>query len=247
MYVGWGVTVSYVAAAMKYMASNFTKLDKFEGVDFRRWQKKMHFLLFSMGVVYVLNTPMTDDGGDNPTVKQNVESSKELYDSLEAKYIAENASSKKFLVSNFINYKMTDSRLVLEQYNELLGILERMQDSDKPKGNNVAGPLVFNMLAASRVIEGPQSSGVKSRDLSVAEVRIQKISLTGFSQAAYSGVLDYGASQSRQHHLIHIESRKSPTKSLFDVGSRRISIFTVNTKEYHSDVLAIITRIMRRT
>ncbi|GKC53367.1 uncharacterized mitochondrial protein-like protein [Tanacetum coccineum] len=44
--------------------------------------------------------------------------------------------------------------------------------------------------------------------------------------------------------LIHIESRKSPTKSLFDVGSRRISIVTVNTKEYHSDVLAIITRIM---
>ncbi|GJX49560.1 hypothetical protein Tco_0276405 [Tanacetum coccineum] len=29
--------------------------------------------------------------------------------------------------------------------------------------------------------------------------------------------------------LIHIESRKSPTKSLFDVGSSRISIFTVNT------------------
>ncbi|GJT15130.1 hypothetical protein Tco_0873836 [Tanacetum coccineum] len=37
------------------------------------------------------------------------------------------------------------------------------------------------------------------------------------------------ASQSRQHvdtSLIHIESRKSPTKSLFDVGSSRISIFT---------------------
>ncbi|GJV63827.1 putative ribonuclease H-like domain-containing protein [Tanacetum coccineum] len=33
------------------------------------------------------------------------------------------------------------------------------------------------------------------------------------------------------------QSRKSPTKSLFDVGSRRISIVIVNTKEYHSDVL----------
>ncbi|GKB16485.1 retrovirus-related pol polyprotein from transposon TNT 1-94 [Tanacetum coccineum] len=33
------------------------------------------------------------------------------------------------------------------------------------------------------------------------------------------------------------ESRQLPTKSLFDVGSRRISIITVNTKEYHSDVL----------
>ncbi|GKB83165.1 hypothetical protein Tco_0950060 [Tanacetum coccineum] len=38
--------------------------------------------------------------------------------------------------------------------------------------------------------------------------------------------------------LIHIESHKSPTESLFDVGSSRISIFTVNTKEYHLDVLA---------
>ncbi|GJT90670.1 zinc finger, CCHC-type containing protein [Tanacetum coccineum] len=58
-------------------------------------------------------------------IYHNVESSKERWDSLEGKYMAEDASSKKFLVSNFINYKMTDSRLVLEQYNELLGILGR--------------------------------------------------------------------------------------------------------------------------
>ncbi|GJR66397.1 hypothetical protein Tco_0012462 [Tanacetum coccineum] len=37
---------------------------------------------------------------------------------------------------------------------------------------------------------------------------------------------------------IHIESCKSPTIELFDVDSGRISIVTVNTKEYHSDVLA---------
>ncbi|GJU84248.1 zinc finger, CCHC-type containing protein [Tanacetum coccineum] len=222
-------------AAMKHMASNFAKLDKFEGVDFRRWQKKMHFLLSSMSVVYVLTTPMPEDGGDDATVKQirkramwdnddyvcrglilngmsdslfdiyqNVESSKELWDSLEAKYMVEDASSKKFLVSNFTNYKMTNSRPVLEQYNELLGILGRftkhkmnmdeaiqvfciidklspswkdfkhtlkhlkeeltivelgshlrieeslrVQDSDKPKGNIVAGPSVVNMVKHS--------------------------------------------------------------------------------------------------
>ncbi|GJY83222.1 zinc finger, CCHC-type containing protein [Tanacetum coccineum] len=55
----------------------------------------------------------------------NVKTSKELWDTLEAKYMVEDASSKKFLVSNFTNYKMTDSRPVLEQYNELLGILGR--------------------------------------------------------------------------------------------------------------------------
>ncbi|GJX51627.1 hypothetical protein Tco_0278472, partial [Tanacetum coccineum] len=115
--------------------------------------------------------------------------------------MAEDASSKKFLVSNFTNYKMTDSRLVIEQYNELFGILGRftqhkmnmdeaiqvfciidklllswkdfkhtlkhkkeeltfvelgshqhideslrVQDIGKPKGNNVAGPSVVNMV-----------------------------------------------------------------------------------------------------
>ncbi|GJX92096.1 hypothetical protein Tco_0345422 [Tanacetum coccineum] len=58
------------AATMKHMASNFAKLDKFEGVDFKRWQKKMHFLLSSMGVVYVLTTPIHEDGGNDATMEQ---------------------------------------------------------------------------------------------------------------------------------------------------------------------------------
>nr|GEW06057.1 hypothetical protein [Tanacetum cinerariifolium] len=56
-------------------------------------------------------------------VYTNVESAKELWDSLESKYMAEDSSSKKFLVSYFNNYKMVDSRPVMEQYNELLRIL----------------------------------------------------------------------------------------------------------------------------
>ncbi|GJV52981.1 hypothetical protein Tco_1448722, partial [Tanacetum coccineum] len=48
---------------------------------------------------------------------------KELCDSLESKYMAEDSSSTKFLVSNFNNYKMVDFRPVMEQYNELLRIL----------------------------------------------------------------------------------------------------------------------------
>ncbi|GKD25422.1 zinc finger, CCHC-type containing protein, partial [Tanacetum coccineum] len=169
------------AAAMKHMASNIAKLDKFVRVNFGRCQKKGALLAFQHECV-------------------NVESFKELWDSLEAKYMVEDASSKKLLVSNFINYKMPDSRPVLEQYNELLGILGRftqhnmnmdesiqvsciidklpllkdfkhtlkhlkeeltlvelgsqlriekslrMQDNDKPKGNNVVGPSVFNII-----------------------------------------------------------------------------------------------------
>nr|GEV60450.1 hypothetical protein [Tanacetum cinerariifolium] len=146
-----------MAAAMKHMASNFAKLEKFEGLDFRRWQKKMHFLLSSMSVVYVLTTPMLEDGDENPAAEQVRRRAKWDNDDYvcRAKYMAEDASSKKFLVSNFTNYKMTDSRPVLEQYNELFGILRshlrieeslRVQDSDKPKGNNVVGPSVVNMV-----------------------------------------------------------------------------------------------------
>ncbi|GJZ39227.1 hypothetical protein Tco_0585790 [Tanacetum coccineum] len=54
---------------MKHMVANLSKLDKFEGVDFRRWQKKMHFLLSTMSMVYVLNMPIPDDE-DDATVHQ---------------------------------------------------------------------------------------------------------------------------------------------------------------------------------
>nr|GEU93861.1 zinc finger, CCHC-type [Tanacetum cinerariifolium] len=45
---------------VKEMTTNFGKLDKFEGHDFRRWHKKMQFLLTTLKVVYVLTTPMPE-------------------------------------------------------------------------------------------------------------------------------------------------------------------------------------------
>ncbi|GKA08482.1 zinc finger, CCHC-type containing protein [Tanacetum coccineum] len=141
------------ADSVKDMTKKFGKLDKFEGSDFRRWQKKMHFLLTTLKVVYVLSTPRPEfvegetleqtrkrckwDNDDYICrghilngmsdalfdVYQNVELAKELWDQLEAKYMAEDTSSKKFLVSNFNNYRMVDSRSVMEQYHELLRIL----------------------------------------------------------------------------------------------------------------------------
>ncbi|GJU63587.1 hypothetical protein Tco_1245422 [Tanacetum coccineum] len=77
------------------------------------------------------------------------------------------------------------------------------------------------------------------------QVEFKRISLTGFRSCTSRS--HYQSVSKQTTRLIHIESRKPPTAELFDVDSGRISIVTVNTKEYHSDVLAIITRIMRRT
>ncbi|GJS44425.1 zinc finger, CCHC-type containing protein [Tanacetum coccineum] len=67
----------------------------------------------------------------------HVESSKELWDTLEANYISEDASSKKFLED--LTLIELDSHLRIEES-------LRMQYSNKPKGNNVTGPSVINMV-----------------------------------------------------------------------------------------------------
>nr|GEX39494.1 zinc finger, CCHC-type [Tanacetum cinerariifolium] len=148
---------------MKVLDRRLGKVVTFQSIlenkNFLKGKKKMHFLLSSMSVVYVLTTPIPDDG-DDATVDQLRKRAK--WDNDDYVCRADDASSKKFLVSNFTNYKMTDSRPVLEQYNELLGILERftqhkinmdeaviclrMHDSDKSKGNNVVGSSVVNIV-----------------------------------------------------------------------------------------------------
>ncbi|KAL6559801.1 hypothetical protein OROGR_004918 [Orobanche gracilis] len=117
-----------MAESIREMTAKFNKLDKFEGNDYRRWQKKMHFMLTTLKVAYVLSTPRPE-AVENETLEDSrkrskwdnddyicrghilngmsdslfdihceAESAKDLWDTLESKYIAEDASSKKFLV-----------------------------------------------------------------------------------------------------------------------------------------------------
>nr|GEY15891.1 zinc finger, CCHC-type [Tanacetum cinerariifolium] len=155
-----------MAAAMKHMASNFafakllilpstvereSRSWAFEydlGVDFRRWKKKKNFLLFNISVVYVLTTPMPEDEGDNPTVKQVRKRAKWDNDD----YIVEVSCIIDKLSPSWKDFKHTLKHLrkdlTLIELASHLRIEEslRVQDSDKPKGNNVAGPLVVNMV-----------------------------------------------------------------------------------------------------
>ncbi|KAK9085933.1 hypothetical protein Sjap_026344 [Stephania japonica] len=49
----------------------------------------------------------------------DVSSAMELWEKLEARYHKEDATSKKFLISKFINFKMVDERFVMEQFREI--------------------------------------------------------------------------------------------------------------------------------
>ncbi|GKD57984.1 hypothetical protein Tco_1295493 [Tanacetum coccineum] len=118
-----------------------------------------------MSVVYVLTTSIPEDGGDDATVEKIRKRAKwdnDDYDSLEAKYMAEDASSKKFLMNMDEAIKVSciidkllpswkDFKHTLKHKKEELTLVElgshlhieeslRVHDSDKPKGNNVVGP-----------------------------------------------------------------------------------------------------------
>ncbi|GJX23981.1 zinc finger, CCHC-type containing protein [Tanacetum coccineum] len=167
-------------SSVKEMTTNFGKLDKFEGHDFRRWRKKIHILLTTLKVVYILSTPMQELLEDDDTLEtvkrrlkwenvdyicrghilngmsdllfdiyQNVESAKDLWDSLEFKYMAEDASSKKFLVSNFNNYKMVDSRPAMEQFNNLFRIIGQYTQHGLKMDESIFVSSVIDMLPPS--------------------------------------------------------------------------------------------------
>lgn len=51
-------------------------------------------------------------------VYQNVTFENELLDSSESKYMTKDSSSEKFLVSNFMNYVMVDTRPIMEQFHD---------------------------------------------------------------------------------------------------------------------------------
>ncbi|GJV98158.1 hypothetical protein Tco_1553410 [Tanacetum coccineum] len=155
-----------VVVAMKHIASNFAKLDKFKGVDFRRWQKKMHFLLSSISVVYVLTTSILEDG-ENATMEQIKKKNKPAMEQYNENLgIIGRFTQHKIIIDEAIQVSCIIDKLphswknfkhTLKHRNEELTLLElgshlriekslRVKDSDKPKGNNVAGPSMVNMV-----------------------------------------------------------------------------------------------------
>ncbi|KAH9726106.1 hypothetical protein KPL70_008133 [Citrus sinensis] len=158
---------------------DFVKLERFDGGNFIRWQKKLHFLLTSLNVVYVLTTPKPQER-ENETLAEtrvrhkweqddyvckghicnamsdtlfdqyhNKPTSKEIWDSLEAKYMMEDATSKKFLASKFFNYRMVDNRLVVEQYNEILHILDQFNQHNMKMDESIIVSSIIDKLPPS--------------------------------------------------------------------------------------------------
>ncbi|XP_028095149.1 uncharacterized protein LOC114295152 [Camellia sinensis] len=142
------------------MTQDFMKLDRFDRGNFRRWQKKMHFLLTTLKVVYVLTTLYSVEQ-ENETMEQtctktkwenddyiyqghilnalsdslfdvyqHLETTKQLCDILQSKYLTEDATSKKFLINNLMRFTMIDTKPIMKQFHEIQYILSQFRQKN---------------------------------------------------------------------------------------------------------------------
>nr|GEZ02628.1 zinc finger, CCHC-type [Tanacetum cinerariifolium] len=138
---------------MKEMTTNFGKLDKIEGHDFRRWQKKMHFLLTTLKVFYVLTTPMPELVKD-----ATVEAIR-----IRAKWKNEDYICRGHILNDDLSLVQLGSHLRIEES-------LRAQDGDKGKGKEVGGPSV-NMIEEARLITSKGIAVVVKRITEMLVVR----------------------------------------------------------------------------
>ncbi|XP_071726505.1 uncharacterized protein [Rutidosis leptorrhynchoides] len=139
----------------------------------------MQFLLTTLKLVYVLSFPRPAESDDETMehawlrskwdnddlmcrghilngmsdvlfdVYNSSKSAKELWDKLEAKYMAEDASSKKFLVSNFNNYKIVDTRPIMKQFHEILRILGKFNQHNISVNETFTVSSIIDKLSSS--------------------------------------------------------------------------------------------------
>ncbi|CAN6715914.1 unnamed protein product [Malus baccata var. baccata] len=124
------------------------KLEKFKGVDFKRWQHNMLFYLTTLNLSHVIisESPKAPEEGDIPAeilnyilnalddslydVYSSYKTVKDLWESLDKKYKSEMASSKKFVIGKFLNYKMSDTKSVVKQVEELQVIVHELDEEN---------------------------------------------------------------------------------------------------------------------
>ncbi|KAK2997500.1 hypothetical protein RJ639_024791 [Escallonia herrerae] len=150
--------------------------EKFNGKDFKRWQQKMLFYLTTLNLARFLQEDAPDlcenldrqtvaavdawkhsnflcknyilNGLDNAlyNVYSPMVNAKALWESLEKKYKTEDAGSKKFVVSKFVDFKMVDSKTVISQVQEFQLILHDIHAEGMVLGESFQEAALFEKL-----------------------------------------------------------------------------------------------------
>ena len=82
-------------------------------------------------------------------VYHSVTITKKLWDKLETRYMREDATSKKFLVCSFFNYKMIDKRHVMNQFAELEKMFNHLSQHNMLMDETIVVSFIIHKLASA--------------------------------------------------------------------------------------------------
>ncbi|OMO68765.1 hypothetical protein COLO4_29421 [Corchorus olitorius] len=97
---------------------DISKIEVFDGNNFRRWIERVYSALDMHGVVFALtDAKPTDDSLLNQWTHANKEA-KQIWESMITKYTAEDVGKQKFVIGNFYRWEMIDGKDIKGQINE---------------------------------------------------------------------------------------------------------------------------------
>ncbi|KAH7538316.1 hypothetical protein FEM48_Zijuj03G0186700 [Ziziphus jujuba var. spinosa] len=120
------------------------KPQKFNGIDFKRWQQKMIFYLTTMNLAHIVKEEVPKADGDPPS-KESLMTIEEVWEMLEKKYKTEDVGAKKFVIGKFLKFIMVDSKTVVKQVEEF---------------TNKLGPLLISWRGLDLKRRRPQYKGL---------------------------------------------------------------------------------------
>ncbi|KAL3534706.1 hypothetical protein ACH5RR_003167 [Cinchona calisaya] len=100
---------------------------------------------------------------------QDAISAKDLWERLEARHMREDATSNKFLVSRFNNYKMVDGKLVMEQLYEIENLLNNFKQHKMNMDETIIVSSIIDKLSPSWK-DFKRSLNYKKEDISLEQL-----------------------------------------------------------------------------
>ena len=175
-----------------------TKIEPFNGSNFKRWQQRIMMLLDIACVAFVLTDLKPEEDTENyvrekekwekaDKVCRNIilnalsnelfdvyyhyKHAREIWDSLVKKYIVEDAGIKKYAIGNFLDYKMVEEKDVSSQIHEYHLIINELRNEKITLPESfVAGALIEKLPDSWKVYKNNLKH--KRKDMSLEDVII---------------------------------------------------------------------------
>lgn len=126
---------------------DISKIEVFDGRNFKRWQERLSSILDIHGVAWALTNTQNDQNAENWQYANKVcrhtilstlsdelfdvycsyKESKAIWDSMVLKYTAEDVGKQKFVIGNFYRWEMNDEKDIKSQINEYHKLIEDLK------------------------------------------------------------------------------------------------------------------------